>query len=65
MTKDEVAMLDELLGLEDGLSEWEIRFLDSLDGQRGRPLSVKQAAILDKMANRGGASLPSEGTQDL
>lgn len=45
-------MLDELLERESGLTTWEIDFLDSLDKLRGRSLSEKQLAVLDKIHNR-------------
>jgi hypothetical protein len=41
-------MLKELLDVEDGLSNWEIDFLDSLNN-RMQPLTDKQGATLEKI----------------
>lgn len=43
MTKKDRKMLDELLQREDGLSPWEIAFLDSLDkNDEAEPLTPRQ-----------------------
>jgi len=44
----------EMLALEDGLSRWEIDFLESIDRQleTGRTLTPRQAEILDKIWQR-------------
>lgn len=45
LSKEQEKMLNELCDLEDGLSKWEMDFIDSLDKQTN-PLSMKQAAKL-------------------
>lgn len=44
-------MLDELLEVEEGLSPWEINFLDSLNGWAS-DFTPKQAATLEKIWDR-------------
>lgn len=41
-----LAMLDELLDLDDGLSDWEVQFLESLDRQRASGWTARQAEKL-------------------
>ena len=43
MNETEVDQLDALLALEDGLSEWELSFIEDLSHRRERPLTDKQA----------------------
>lgn len=45
-------MLDDLLAVEDGLSEWEVEFIDSLDRNRDVDLSDKQADKLKQLHER-------------
>ena len=45
-------LLEELLELESGLSGWEIDFLESLDGLRGRELTDKQLEKLWQIHER-------------
>lgn len=50
MTKDHQGMVDELLDLFSGLSDWEMEFLDSIDKKRAKSdLTPKQAQILKKL----------------
>jgi hypothetical protein len=50
--QDWESMLDELLELEQGLTGWEIDFLESLDKLRGRELSEKQLEKLTQIHER-------------
>ena len=54
MTPDEEKMLDALLDLEDGLSPWEVEFVDSIDKQRrrGHGLSLGQLQKLREIYDR-------------
>lgn len=53
MTAAESSMLNELLNDDsDRLSEWEIEFIESLDHQRERNLTEKQADKLQKIWDR-------------
>lgn len=46
-------MLDELLADDsDRLTDWEVRFLESLNTQRHRELSPKQVAALESIWDR-------------
>lgn len=47
MNDDHLPMLDELLDLEDGLTAWEVEFLESLNRQRGREFTEKQVSKLE------------------
>lgn len=53
MTRTEQKQLDELrlIAEEDNspLSDWELEFVDSLDGQRERDLSPKQLECFDRL----------------
>ncbi len=48
-------LLDDLLDVEDGLSEWEVKFVDDIDkrrqadSDRPRMLTPKQAAKLQEI----------------
>lgn len=44
-------MLDDLLAAEEGLTDWEVRFIESLDKQRDFPFSDKQIATLKKICD--------------
>lgn len=47
MAAEHVKMLDALLALEEGLTAWEVEFVDDLDRNwRDRELSDKQARAL-------------------
>lgn len=55
MTQEQRNDVRDLLNLEDGLSKWDIEFLDSLERTRwedDKPLSPKQAACLQKIVTR-------------
>jgi len=54
VTPDEEKMLDALLDLEDGLSPWEVEFVDSIDKQRrrGYGLSMCQSQKLREIYER-------------
>lgn len=56
MTRTELGQLDSLLEIaeEDDtpLSEWEVEFVQSLDGKRERPLSEKQAECFDRIVDK-------------
>lgn len=41
-------MLQDLLDLEEGLSDWEVNFIDSLDNWKGK-FTPKQIEILEKI----------------
>lgn len=43
MNPNQIAMLDELLERESGLSAWELDFICDLDKRRDRPLTERQA----------------------
>ena len=48
-------LLDELLSLEEGLSGWEMDFLDNLDKNwRDRELTDNQADKLEQIAKKTG-----------
>ena len=50
MTEDEEYMLDELLDIEQGLTQWELDFIDNLDNKwRRLDLTQKQTATLRKI----------------
>ena len=55
MNEDLLPKLDELLDAEDGLTAWEMDFLESLNKQRGREFTEKQAdkltAIWERVCN--------------
>ena len=54
MNKDQLSILDDLLNLEDGLSDWEIGFLDSINDRRDSDLTPKQLdKLLDIARKRG------------
>jgi len=45
--------LDDLLDVESGLTDWELKFIEDLDSRwRDRELSDKQAATLEKIYER-------------
>jgi hypothetical protein len=48
---DHKQMSRDMLNLDDGLTPWEIEFLESIDRQleAGRTLTAKQAATLEKI----------------
>lgn len=52
MQRDWEQLLDDLLDLESGLTEWELGFIESLDKWRGRDLSEKQEATLQRIADK-------------
>lgn len=52
MNDDEKVFLDDLLEAESGLTPWEIDFIESLDKQRERSLTSKQAACLATIVER-------------
>jgi hypothetical protein len=50
MTADEVIMVDDLLELESGLSEWEMEFVESLSRlDHDIPLSPRQKVKLEQI----------------
>lgn len=51
MTEHEAYMLNALLELEDGLTDWEVEFIESLSNQN-RPLSQKQHDKLESIYER-------------
>lgn len=52
MTTEELYWLDQLLDVDEGLSPWELTFIESLDEKRHFRLSVKQHEILEKLYER-------------
>ena len=53
MTKEQQELVNDLLNLEDGLSSWEIDFLDSLNTNfKNQELSDKQQQVLDRLSKR-------------
>ncbi len=52
MSDDDLRMLDELLDVEDGLTAWEMDFIESLNGRRGRELTESQADKLHQIFER-------------
>lgn len=56
MLDRERRMLDELLDLEDGLTEWELQFVNDLDtrdrNNEDFHLSLKQADLLSQVHER-------------
>ena len=52
MTSDQESILNDLLDLEDGLTGWEVGFVDDLDKLRTVELSPKQAVKLDEIWDR-------------
>lgn len=54
MTRQEEEMLDALLDLEDGLTPWEVEFVDSIDKQRrkGHGISFCQSQKLKEIHGR-------------
>lgn len=52
MTTVQEDMIDELLNSEEGLSAWEIDFIEDLDRLRGRELTVRQADKLEDIWQR-------------
>lgn len=52
MTEDQLKKLDELLELEDGLSDWEVGFIENLSTQRSNALSDRQADKLQQIWER-------------
>lgn len=49
---DALRKLDELLDAEDGLTAWEMDFIESLNTQRGRTFTNAQAEKLDQIFER-------------
>ncbi len=51
MSEDQLMLLEQLLELDEGLTDWEVKFVDSIDKQRraGRALSPGQAATLERI----------------
>ena len=50
MTRADQTMLDELLADEsDRMTSWEVEFIESINKQRDRDLSDKQAARLEEI----------------
>lgn len=54
MTQEETKWLNNLLNVEDGLTEWEMEFIDSLYRQRMEQLSEKQHKILKRIYDEKG-----------
>lgn len=52
MHPDHIKMLDELLKVEEGLNDEEMRFIGSLDRQRQKALTTKQASWLKNIWNK-------------
>lgn len=46
---DYMGMVDELLELEDGLSDWEIRFLEDLKSREASILTPRQFQLLETL----------------
>lgn len=49
MTDDQRIMLDELLEVDDGLSDWEVEFVEDLDRHADRELTDKQESKLEQI----------------
>jgi hypothetical protein len=52
MTDDEQEMLDECLDAEQGLSGWELDFIEDMDKKRNITLSDKQHAKLREIVEK-------------
>ncbi len=51
MDEEQLKMLDECLNQEQGLTPWELDFIDDMEKRRGRELTEKQAACLSRIAS--------------
>lgn len=49
MTRNELLLLNDLLDLEDGLTEWEVEFLEDLAKDEDRTLTPRQKAKLEQI----------------
>ena len=54
MSAEQEQLLDDLLEKDNGLTAWELDFIESLDGQRERELSDKQDEALHRIARKVG-----------
>ena len=52
MTNKEQGLLDDLLKIEEGLTDWELGFIGDMDKQRAVNLSPKQQATFNRIAKR-------------
>lgn len=52
MTREEQNALDQLLRAEGGMSGRELDFIEDLDDMRNRQLTEKQAAWLERIADK-------------
>lgn len=49
---DDLRKLDELLDAEDGPTEWELNFLESLNKQRDQDFTMRQREKLESIFER-------------
>lgn len=62
MTHNELTLLDDLLNVEDGLSRWDIEFIDGLDqAWRDSELTGPRRTCLHRMAARVGLEAEEVG----
>lgn len=54
MNPDQLSLVKDLLDLEEGLTAWEIEFLDSLFVRSDVPLTWKQEQVIDHIARKVG-----------
>jgi hypothetical protein len=54
MTPIQIRMLNNILNIEEGLTDWEIQFIESLNKSREEPLSEKQDKILTRIYEEKG-----------
>lgn len=52
MNDDNLAKLDELLDVDEGLTAWEVEFIESLNQQRGRDWTERQLSTLERIYER-------------
>lgn len=50
MDENELSLLDDLLLLESGLTDWEMDFIQDLDAKRERALTAAQHGKLEQIA---------------
>lgn len=51
MDQESLEMLEALLEVDDGMTDWEVDFVESLSHQKDRDLSKKQKDCLERIYN--------------
>ena len=64
MTNKEQGLLDDLLKIEEGLTDWELGFIGDMDKQRAVNLSPKQQATFNRIAKRFDLGQPGGDEKD-